>query len=66
MAKVAKGEKVGEPSAAEKRQMDREVVLIKAWLATLKDLKFDDNASLEQKREQIKDEIRRRMMKRVE
>ena len=46
--------------------MDREVEMIKAWLRTLKDLKFDDKASLEEKQKQIKDEIERRMMKSVE
>jgi hypothetical protein len=66
MAKVEKGETVGEPNAAEKRQMDREVELIKVWLRTLTDLKFSDRASMAEKQQQIKDEIERRMMKSVE
>ena len=66
MTKVAKGEKVGEPNAAEKRQMDREVELIKAWLRTLTDLKFSDKSSMTEKQHQIKDQIERRMMASIE
>lgn len=43
-----------------RRHMDREIENIKLWLRTL-DLHFDDAQSMEQKQEQIKAEIRRRL-----
>lgn len=54
----------GQPMTAEQRQarvqMDREIAQIRLWLQTL-DLHFDDTQSMQQKQEQIKQEIRTRL-----
>jgi RHS repeat-associated protein len=65
MARKA-GQSLPEPTEADKdaeeRQMNREIEMIKAWLKNLKGLKFDEQALLKQKQQQIKDEIERRML----
>jgi hypothetical protein len=60
-ARKGEGPAPGEPRARAERQMHREIALIEAWLKTL-DLKFDDNATKEEKIRRIKEEIRTRML----
>jgi len=60
MERVKRGEAVGDPNAAEDRQMNREIAMIDAWLHTLRDLKLDESSNATRV-QQIKREIERRI-----
>lgn len=51
----------GDPTAAEQRQIDIEVAMMRTWLTT-QNLKFDDEASQEAREREIKRTVERRLL----
>jgi hypothetical protein len=66
LRQVGAGKPVRMPGVAQRRQMDREVAMIEAWLKSLKGLNFDDNASAEEKKEEIRKAIKARIKQRMD